>query len=76
MAELQLLIIGLIGMFIGFVVSYIIFKVRKKEKREEHHGDIYIIKDDEEGVQTYVSWETEPENYINKDRVILKVKTK
>lgn len=76
MAELQLVIIGLIGMLICFVISYIIFKTRKKEKREEYHGDIYIIKDEEEGVQTYVSWETEPENYIGQDRVILKVKTK
>lgn len=76
MTEWQPVIAWFVGVFTSILTFLLIARVRKKKNAEEYHGDIYIVKDEEEGVLTYVSWETEPENYIGQDRVILKVKTK
>ena len=76
MAELQPIIAWFVGVLTSVLIFLFITKNRKKKDAEQCCGDLYIVKDSEEGTLTYVAWETEPENYINKDRVILKVKTK
>lgn len=71
MTVLEFFAVMVPSLLAGIAVSTIFFKFKKRKTVTA--GDLYIFPSNEDLSPTYVAWETEPENFINEDYVLLKV---
>ena len=65
--------IAMIGMLGIIIISAVCVIAIKSKSKVEYSGDLYVFPDPEEGPSFFVMWNAEPDEFINKDSVTLKV---
>ena len=70
MTALEFFLVAIPSLLIGALVMFLFFKTKKKP---ETAGDLHIFPDEDGLTACYVAWETEPENLVKEDYVLLKV---
>lgn len=70
MTILEFFLVAVPSLLIGALAMLFVFKNKKKP---ETAGDLHIFPTEDGYTACYVAWETEPENLIGENYVLLKV---